>query len=83
MITSPEHLTSFARGEVVAPTGLWERGPEALASGRLFQTSNAASAPAFATTLQKHRAPKAFATSPSGETGVSTNELSEIAGGVR
>lgn len=66
---------SFARRELVAPVGLWERGPEASGSippsGRLFPLSDpapvVASAPALAPAMR--RAPKAGATSPSGETG--------------
>ena len=63
---------SFARWEVVAPAGLWERGSEALASGRVFPLSKAAQALACVPSTEEHRAPKAFATSPSGETGLST-----------
>ena len=65
-------FVSFARWEVVAPAGLWERGSEALASGRVFPLSKAAQALACVPSSEKHRAPKAFATSPSGETGLSS-----------
>jgi len=50
--------TSFARREVVAPAGLWERGPVASGSipptGRSFSLSEAAQAPALAPTPEKH-----------------------------
>jgi len=71
MSTLPGKNSSFARRELVAPAGLWERGSEALASGRVFPPSKAAQALACAPSPEKHRAPKAFATSPSGETGFS------------
>ncbi|MBT3334380.1 MAG: hypothetical protein HN394_22985, partial [Rhodospirillaceae bacterium] len=61
--------TSFARRGVMAPAGLWERGPEAsgisLPSGRSFSLSEAA-AP-----QKPDRAPKALTISPSGETSLS------------
>lgn len=55
--------TSFARREVVAPAGLWERG--AGASGII---------PPSARLLPQGRASKAFATSPSGETSLSARQ---------
>tara|TARA_R110002110_G_scaffold339227_1_gene549647 strand:+ start:331 stop:798 length:468 start_codon:yes stop_codon:yes gene_type:complete len=58
----------------MAPTGLWERGSEASGfippSGRLFPLSDLAPLPAV-DPQHPHRAPKAHAISPSGETGAS------------
>jgi len=71
MSTLPGKNSSFAHREVVAPVGLWERGSEALASGRVFPPSKTGQALACAPSTETHRAPKAFATSPSGETGFS------------
>lgn len=72
---------SFARGEVVAPAGLWERGSEASGyippSGRSFPLSEAAHASACVLGLEKHRAPKAAATSPSGETRSLTRSVAQ------
>lgn len=73
MVCSP-NLSSFARREVVASTGLWERGAEASGiippSVPLLPRRVAASVP---TPSEAHRASKALATSPSGETDLSTN----------
>lgn len=72
---------SFARRGVMASAGLWERGSGALASDRVFPHSHAPSSPLGETALStrkgasgtcpapiKHRAPKAPAISPSGDT---------------
>jgi hypothetical protein len=74
MLAAFTNHASFARREVTAPAGLWERGPEASGcippSGRLFPLSDLAPPPAV-DPRSPHRAPKAFAVSPSGETGAS------------
>ena len=68
---------SFAHREVVAPVGLWERGAGASGyippSARLFPKSLFPTRPNFEPTAiarngRHHRASKADATSPSGET---------------
>ncbi|HEY9080019.1 hypothetical protein [Magnetovibrio sp.] len=66
----PGNKFSFARGEVVAPVGFWERGSEASGfippSGRSFTPPPPA--PVSASAPDQSRAPKTAATSPSGET---------------
>ncbi len=63
---------SFAHREVVAPVGLWERGAEVSTSARLLTPKPGSLPLRNAQAQEKHRAPKAFATSPSGETYLST-----------
>lgn len=74
MLAAFTNHASFARREVMAPAGLWERGPGASGyippSGRLFPLSDLAPLPAV-DPRSPHRAPKALAISPSGETGAS------------
>ena len=63
--------SSFARREVVAPMGLWERGAEASGnippSARLLTPEPGSMFPWNVPIQEKNRAPKALATSPSGE----------------
>ncbi len=79
MKLSPTPSISFAHREVVAPVGLWERG--AKASGyipplaRLLTPDPGALFAGKTPAPEKHRAPKALATSPSGETGLSTYSI--------
>jgi hypothetical protein len=70
---------SFARREIVAPAGLWERGVEASGiippSTRLLPPDTGSVPPRDAPAQEKRRAPKALATSPTGETGLSTSSI--------
>jgi len=69
----------FAHREVVAPVGLWERGVGVsgypLPSTRPLPKHPSSIFPSLVSSSENHRAPKAFATSPSGETGLSTYSL--------
>ncbi|TQV81904.1 hypothetical protein [Denitrobaculum tricleocarpae] len=73
------HCKSFARGEVVAPAGLWERGAEASGSippsARLFRPGGSSNDPGVSSpgtvVHETACASKALATSPSGEIGLS------------
>ena len=79
MSQHPGPSKSFARGEVVAPAGLWERGAEASGtippSARLFHPYSPGKGPGGAAgaagACKSGCAPKALATSPSGETNLS------------
>lgn len=76
-MTSSRDNTGFARGEVVAPTGLWERGAEASGyippSARLLPAGSPSPTSTsrygcFRDAPGAPRAPKAHATPPSGGT---------------
>lgn len=81
---APSH-TSFAHREVVAPVGLWERGDEASGiippSSRLLPVHSNSHAAKDATAPTFLRAPKANATSPTGET--RPCRFSIVSGGAR
>ncbi len=69
------YIESFAHREVVAPVGLWERGAEALASARLLTSDSGSLFQRIISPQEINCAPKAFATSPTGETGLSTSSM--------
>ena len=84
----PVDKFSFAHGEVVAPAGLWERGVEAsdyippstplleasIKNSLAGDTARRESSPPLSTNSNgARRAPKASATSPTGETGAETD----------
>ncbi len=77
-MTPAQNIFGFAHREVMAPVGLWRRGAEALGySPTSVPVSSTIGNPPFEQAPEAHRASKAFAISPSGETGLSARSAVE------